>query len=173
MGESVGESSAREELGAYYSTLPEAFKNKLEFGRKGIPGDFVNNFAGMHVHIQFVMEGLDSPDGVPVRDVEDLNYYISCMRPYRVYLEGLIRQVLDSDPGIRIDVRELMVRLMDVPLVAELEADIAEIRGMRFEPGPEFLPKLERLKELVDLGVAIIKDTIAEDQVRAMFPAHT
>lgn len=170
MEEISGKSPALEELEAYYSSLPDAFKQKLYFGRTGIPGDFVNNYCGIYVHIQFILEEMDTEDGVPVADIDELNGYVGIMTTYRSYLEKRIGEVLGNNPDIRMDVGELMVRLLDLPLVAELEANIAEIKGMRFEPGPEFLPKFERLRKLVDLGVGIIKDTIAIEQVRALFP---
>lgn len=113
---------------------------------------------------------MDTEDGVPVADIDELNGYVGIMTTYRSYLEKRIGEVLGNNPDIRMDVGELMVRLLDLPLVAELEANIAEIKGMRFEPGPEFLPKFERLRKLVDLGVGIIKDTIAIEQVMALFP---
>lgn len=172
MGEIPEASAALEELEAYYSTLPTAFKEKLHFGKKGIPGDFVNNYAGIYVHVQFIQESIELGDGVTGRDIDELNYYVSCMRSYRTYLESVIRVVLDNTPGLRVDMRELIVRLMDLPLIPELEANISEIKGMQFSQGPEFLPKLERLSKLVDVGVAIIRDTMTIQQLKEKFPGY-
>ncbi len=172
MAEELEKSPALEELEAYYSMLPDDFKKKIYFGKKGIPGDFVNNYAGIYVHIQFIQESIELGEGVTVRDMDELNYYVSCMRSYRSYLESVIRTVLDNTPGLRVDVGELMVRLMDLPLIPELEANISEIKGMQFAQGPEFLPKLERLSKLVDVGVAIIRDTMTIQQLKEKFPGY-
>lgn len=159
-----------EELEAYYSMLPAGFREKLHFGRTGIPGDFVNNYAGLHAHLFVVIEESDSGNGVLQEDVDAINDYISKMISYREYLTRLIGNVMAHCPGITVNVEELIGKLMDIPGVLELEANIVEIKKLRFQNGPEFFNRMMYLGTLISVGVDIIKDRVTEDKVRKMFP---